>query len=140
MQNWIVVLFFGSILSLSWSCKTKTLLEPEPTVEVLPMIKGNEGKIDFDVNSLNEDGLMGRKDGLVSVDYSFCFTTSTENTQTIRNLDPSISIIENPPGGAKCKAGQSLAKGNTQQPNHKQILFSLSNLNYVARIKRVWYE
>lgn len=140
MHKIILLFSLGFILSLGWSCKTKTLLETPVAPEPLPMVKGNEGKIDFDVNSLNEDGLMGNRGGLVSVDYNFCFTSSPENDEAIRNIDPSITITNNPPGGAKCRDGQALAMGNTQQPNHKQILFSLSNLDYVARIKRVWYE
>lgn len=140
MQKWTSILVFGLFLSLTWSCKTKALLETEPTVKPMPMVKGNESKIDFDVNALNENGLMGNRGSYVSVDYQFCFIKGPENEKTILDLDPSIRINHKPSGGAGCRSEEILATGNSQQPNHKQILFSLSNLHYVNRIKRVWYE
>lgn len=140
MQKWTLMLTLGFIICLTWSCKTKALLETEPAQEALPMVKGDESKIDFDVNALNEDGLMGNRGGLVSVDYQFCFVKGGENEQTIRDLDPSIEINLNPAGVSRCRSEEALAQGNTQQANHKQILFSLSNLNYVQKIKRVWFE
>lgn len=140
MQKWISILAFGFMLSLTWSCKTKALLETEPVVETMPMVKGNPSKIDFNVHDLNEDGLMGTSGSFVSVSYQFCFIKGEDNIAAIRALDPSLNIIDTPPGGAKCRSEESLAMGNTQQVNHKQILLSLSNLNFVNRIKRVWYE
>lgn len=140
MQKWISILALGLFLSLTWSCKTKAILESEPAVEPMPMVQGNMSKIDFDVNALNEDGLMGNRGGLVSVDYQFCFVKGEENEKAIRDLDPSIAINQNPASGARCRSEEALAQGNTHQPNHKQILFSLSNLHYVNKIKRVWFE
>ena len=137
MQKWISILALGFILSLTMSCKTKALLEPAP----LPMVKGDQTKIDFSVNALNDEGLMGQRNGgLVSVDYQFCFVKGEENERAILDLDPSITINNNPGSAARCRSEEALAQGNTKQPNHKQILFSLSNLNYVNKIKRVWFE
>ena len=140
MQKWTSILSFGLFLCLTWSCKTKAILETEPAVEPMPMVKGNMSKIDFDVNALNEDGLMGGSGGLVSVDYQFCFVKGAENEKAIRDLDPSIKINHTPSSGARCRSEEALAQGNTHQPNHKQILFSLSNFKYVNKIKRVWFE
>ncbi len=140
MQKWTSLFILGLLIVSSWSCKTKVLLEPEPVVEPMPKVKGDESKIDFDVNSLNEDGLIGNRGALVSVDYQFCFVKGEENEKAIRDLDPSIRINLNPSSGARCRSEEGLASGNTKQANHKQILFSLSNLHYVNKIKRVWYE
>lgn len=140
MHKWISMLALGFFFSLAWSCKTKAVLETTPTVEPMPMVQGNMSKIDFDVNALNEDGLMGDRNGLVIVNYQFCFVKGEENEKAIRELDPSIRINQTPASGARCRSEEALAQGNTYQPNHKQIIFSLSNLHFVNKIKRVWFE
>jgi hypothetical protein len=140
MQKWISIFCLGLFISLTWSCKTKAILETEPAVEPMPMVQGNMSKIDFDVNALNDEGLIGDRSGLVIVNYQFCFVKGVENEKAIRDLDPSISINQTPASGARCRSEEALAQGNTHQANHKQILFSLSNLHYVNKIKRVWFE
>ena len=138
MQKWILVFWFGFLLSFSWSCKSKAILEPAP--EPMPMVKGNMSKIDFDVNALDENGLIGERDSKVIVNYQFCFVKGEENEKAITDLDPSLTIVANPASGARCRSEESLAIGATNQANHKQILFTLSNFTYVNRIKRVWFE
>ena len=138
MKYWIQFIGMGLIISFAWSCKTPAIVAPTP--EPVVTVKGNESKIDFNINALDENGLMGERTGKVAVDYQFCFTAGTVNEQTIQKIDPSIRIQKDSRGRAGCKANQSIARGNSHQANAKNILLELSNLDYVGKIKRVWFE
>ena len=99
----------------------------------------NTDKIGFDYQSLDKNGLIGPPDGLVSVDYEFCIPIDKDLQSQALSMDPSLKILDSP-GRSRCKKGEVLAMGNTQQANAKTILEGLSSLTFVRKINRVWFE
>ena len=131
MQN-MSFLSFCLLFILTFSCKT-----PFKVIETRLMIIPD--KIDFDYESLDKNGLIGPPDGLVSVDYEFCIPTDKDLQSQALSMDPSLKILDSP-GRSRCKKGEVLAMGNTQQANAKSILEGLSSLTFVRKINRVWFE
>ena len=99
----------------------------------------NPDKIGFDYQSLDKNGLIGPSDGLVSVDYEFCIPTDKDLQSQALSMDPSLKILDSQ-GRSRCKKGEVLAMGNTQQANAKRVLEGLSSLTFVGKINRVWFE
>ena len=125
-------LSFCLLFILTFSCKT-----PFKVIETRLMIIPD--KIDFDYESLDKNGLIGPPDGLVSVDYEFCIPIDKDLQSQALSMDPSLKILDSP-GRSRCKKGEVLAMGNTQQANAKTILEGLSSLTFVRKINRVWFE
>ena len=103
-----------------------------------PKSSGNaEAKIQFDLSTLNDDGLQGPPDGLRSLSYEFCIPASKR--AEVAKLDPTIGFSESP-GRIGCTQGQLLCIGNTHQPRFREVLFELASLSYVTEIREVFFE
>jgi len=125
-------LSFCLLFILTFSCKA-----PFKVIETRLMIIPD--KIYFDYESLDKNGLIGPSDGLVSVDYEFCIPTDKDLQSQALSMDPSLKILDSQ-GRSRCKKGEVLAMGNTQQANAKRVLEGLSSLTFVGKINRVWFE
>jgi len=125
-------LSFCLLFILTFSCKA-----PFKVIETRLMIIPD--KIYFDYESLDKNGLIGPADGLVSVDYEFCIPTDKDLQSQALSMDPSLKILDSQ-GRSRCKKGEVLAMGNTQQANAKRVLEGLSSLTFVGKINRVWFE
>jgi len=101
---------------------------------------GHVEKFDFDINTLDKDGLIGPASGKVSVDYKFCIPKGKKYEKAVLDIDSEIKIHPNSFGRNKCTDTYVTAVGSTHQPGHREILLRLSELDFVVRFNRVWYE
>jgi len=115
------------------SCKTTSTMEKEKAV-------GQLEKLDFTLDELDKDGLVGSNGSQVSVDYEFCYPKGADYEKQLHAIDSSLKFLSASNGRSGCSKMQSLAIGNTHKPNHKEILIQLSELSFVKKIRRVWYE
>jgi hypothetical protein len=119
-----------SVLVLSASC------QPAPAADNRNALD----KITFDLNALDENGLYGPTDGKRSLDYEFCIPRGDAYAQEVLAVDPSLNFYPHSRGRIGCTEQQTLAIGNTHQPNAQFILMELANLEYIERIQQVDWE
>lgn len=97
-------------------------------------------KLGFDFSELDEHGLIGPPDGKVAVSYEFCVPKDASVVDEVRTIDPSVAIQAGSPGRVGCGPTQVLCIGSTHQPNSREILSRLCELDYVSRIERAFFE
>jgi len=97
-------------------------------------------KIAFDLSRLNADGLYGPPDGLRSLAYEFCIPNDSEAESEVKAIDPTIELMPGSRGRIGCTARQTLAVGQTHQPNFRDVLGRLAALPYVKRIQQTDFE
>jgi len=97
-------------------------------------------KLGFDVSDLDEHGLIGPSDGKVAVSYEFCVPKDERRVDEVRTIDPSVAIQAGSPGRVGCGPTQVLCIGSTHQPNFREILSRLCELDYITRIERAFFE
>jgi endonuclease/exonuclease/phosphatase family metal-dependent hydrolase len=98
------------------------------------------GKIGFDLDSLDVNGLAGGADGKVSISYEFRIPDTPENQAAVKAIDPKTAIAVGPRGRVDAGPGFALCSGSTYQPRHREILLELARLPFVERIVRRVYE
>ena len=133
MRNLLFYFLLSGLTLALIGCKTKS----KPLAQTELKVMGDIEKFDFDINALDKDGLMGPSDGKVSVDYQFCFPKGEEYEKQILAIDPELKISTK---SRACSGEQNVAFGSTHKPGHQEILRSLSELDFVKKISRVWYE
>jgi len=97
-------------------------------------------KINFNLNELDEQGLIGPPTGKVALDYEFCIPRTEEHTAIIKKVNPRIKISPKSRGRIGCTRSQQLCIGTTGQENWKNILMETANLDFVEKIERTFYE
>jgi hypothetical protein len=97
-------------------------------------------KIKFPLDDIHPDGLRGPTSGLVAVSYEFCVPTSDIAHRDVQQLDPTLQIYSGSPGRVGCTTNQTLAIGNTHQPQWREVLQALSSLTYVSEIRESYFE
>ncbi len=97
-------------------------------------------KITFDINKINDDGLTGPPEGLVSVDYEFCIPAGKDYAEEVKRIDPSAVIHESSSGRIGCSPEEYLCIGNTHQKDFRAVLCRLAGLTYVRRIDMCFWE
>ena len=97
-------------------------------------------KITFDINKINNEGLCGPKDSLVSVDYEFCIPGNTSYVEEIIKIDPTVVVHKDSSGRIGCSQEEYLCIGNTLQKDFKDVLSKLASLTYIRRIDRCFWE
>lgn len=97
-------------------------------------------KMGFDLSELDENGLIGPPDGKVAVSYEFCVPKDERRVDEVRTIDPSVAIQAGSPGRVGCGPTQVLCIGSTHQPNFREILSRLCELEYITRIERAFFE
>jgi endonuclease/exonuclease/phosphatase family metal-dependent hydrolase len=98
------------------------------------------GKIGFDLDGLDVDGLAGGPDGKVSVSYEFRIPDTAENRAAVQAIDPEIGISAGPPGRVNAGPGFALCIGSTHTPRHREIILALARLPFVERIQPCVFE
>lgn len=98
------------------------------------------GVVTFDLERINEDGLIGPPDGLRSVMYEFCVPSDSARVAAVRAIDPSLEVYPGSRGRIGCTDGQVLCIGHTHQPGWKATLERLSALDFVTRIDESFME
>lgn len=112
-----------------------------PTAAATPALQPTlSPKIAFDLSRLNADGLVGPPDGLRSLAYEFCIPSDSEAEAEVKAIDPTIQLMPSSRGRIGCTARQTLAVGQTHQPNFRDVLNRLAALPYVKRIQETDFE
>lgn len=96
--------------------------------------------VTFDIDRINEDGLVGPPDGLRSVMYEFCVPSDSSSMVSVRAIDPTLELYPGAPGRIGCGDGQVLCIGHTHQPEWKTTLARLAALDFVTRIDESFME
>lgn len=99
--------------------------------------KLNTDKIKFDWTTIDEQGL---DKGQVSVDYEYCIPNDPESISIIRSIDEDVQIVKGGKSRIGCREHQNLCISNTHDPEWKKQLTRISNLNFIERIERTYYE
>ncbi len=94
-------------------------------------------KIEFSLESIDENGLMGPETGKRSQAYEFCIPPQKKSE--VLAIDPSLQFSQSP-GLIKCNREELLCIGATHQRSWRPILFSLARLPYVKKIMPHWGE
>lgn len=98
-------------------------------------------KIRFDLDQLDEAGLYGPADGKRSLSYEFCVPYHPRAIETVQDIDPTVVVYLQSPGRIGCRRStQVLAIGHTHQPNYRQVLANLANLEAIERIEQFFGE
>lgn len=114
-------------IALLWSCANQRILHPNP-------------KIGFDINALDNDGLMGPADGKVAVSYEFCVPAYNQYLNQVRQIDPSLKFHKKSKGRIACSKAEWLCIGSTHQEYARDKLQRLAELEFVKRIERTYFE
>ena len=96
-------------------------------------------KIRLDFRNLDADGLSGKPDGKVAVNYEFCIPNDPKKWKQVRRVDPS-AVRQGGRGRVGCTENQWLIVGSTHQKNYQRILYELASLPYVERIEQTFWE
>lgn len=101
---------------------------------------GHQGKIRFNVEEIDDRGLIGPPDGLASVAYEFCIPEGDAYTRQVMLVDPSVRFYPGSRGRIGCERKKVLCIGSTGKPNWRGRLLELSALDYVTEIRRSFFE
>lgn len=134
MRSFLFYVFLMGTVLLVSACHSKTVLVEKSN------FMDPQDKLDFDIDALDKDGLIGTASGKVSVDYEFCIPKGEEFEKQVLAIDPEIKIYTQSMGRSGCGKTQSLVIGNTHKVGHRKILIAFSSLDFVKQIKRVWWE
>jgi hypothetical protein len=96
--------------------------------------------VTFDIDRINEEGLVGPPGGLRSVTYEFCVPADSISMAAVRAIDPTLELHPGAPGRIGCTDGQVLCIGHTLQPGWKATLARLAALDFVTRIDESFME
>jgi hypothetical protein len=116
-----------------------------PAVTAGPVQEGGamgscSGKLDFNLEDLDENGLIGPPDDKVAVSYELCVPKDQKLVDEVRSIDPSIAIHADSRGRIGCSPMEVLCLGSTHQRGFREVLEKLCGLPYVRRIERTWFE
>jgi hypothetical protein len=92
------------------------------------------GKITFDLEQFNADGLRGPPDGLAAIDYEFCIPNQERHKQQIRSIDSTVQFMCGSRGRINCDKTRCLCIGSTHQESFRQVLLDLAAMDYIERI------
>lgn len=92
-------------------------------------------KINFDLSTISESGLIGTGTGVRSLAYEFCIPANPTAEKEVRSIDPSLKIYRHSPGRIGCQKNQYLCIGETHQERWREKLLNLANLNYIEKIQ-----
>jgi hypothetical protein len=104
------------------------------------LLADNLEKVEFDLQQLDADGLVGEGSGRRSLDYEFCLPRSELLIARVRQIDPSLSIYEGSPGRIGCRDNEVLCVGNTHQVGWEKVLGRLAAEPAIRRIVRTFFE
>jgi hypothetical protein len=96
-------------------------------------------KIKLDFRSIDEDGLTGKPNGKVAVDYEYCIPQDEKLWKKVQKIDRTAQK-SNSRGRIGCTPEQWLVTGTTHQDNYKRVLYDLASLPEVVRIEQAFYE
>lgn len=95
-------------------------------------------KLNFDIQLLDEHGLIGPEDGKTTLAYEFCIPQDAAHVAQIRMIDPNLKISRSK-GRIGCTKNEYLVLGETDN-NYLSVLKKLIRLDYIKQIDRTWFE
>ncbi|KEQ16510.1 hypothetical protein [Endozoicomonas numazuensis] len=101
---------------------------------------GDMGKIQFDLNEINKEGLRGSGDNMRAVSYEFCIPDKIEHVDQVMAIDPTLVVYRDSPGKIRCRTDEYLAIGDTKQLDYYEVLRKLAELDYVKSIQEATFE
>jgi hypothetical protein len=134
IYQWLSVVTI--VLALAW-CHSGS--NQVMAAEINPRVDP-AGKIAFDLNQLNAQGLHGPSDGLRALAYEFCIPRDPALEAEVKAIDPTVVVYAGSRGRVGCGPGENLCLGSTQQPEFKAVLLKLAGLTYVKQIKQCFFE
>lgn len=97
--------------------------------------------VKFDLDTIDEDGLIGPADGKRSISYNYLviYTDSDKEAMTdlLKGIDPTFSLIDIPEKAIHSVCGDNpcfMATGETHQENYLDVLLALTELKEVSQI------
>lgn len=120
------VVSFLSLLILAIGCS------PQPDSRAID-------KINFDLEALDPDGLLGPPSGKRALSYEYCVPDEQRMLDQIRSIDPTAEISISP-GRIGCRSDQRLVLGNTHQPHFRRVLLRLVSLPEVEHVEQAFFE
>jgi len=97
-------------------------------------------KVAFDLDRLDEDGLVGPPDGKRALSYEFCIPPSEECKELVSSIDPTVEFMCGSPGRIGCYPDECLCIGSTHQENYRDVLRKIAELPYVEKIDEAVFE
>jgi hypothetical protein len=130
-----------AILFLVMGCSSRGLVSRSPdgyrgsaTREERQQRRWSDGaseKITFDIEAIDEHGLLGEADGKRSVAYEFCIPRDSGKRTEVSRIDPSVNFFAGPSGRVGCDTTQYLCIGEGAT---RAVLLRLARLDYVKKI------
>lgn len=109
------------------SCADQKILHPNP-------------KIGFDINAIDQEGLVGEPGAKVALNYEFCIPANNKYINEVRQIDPSLQFHKKSKGRIACSKAEWLCIGSSRQEYSKQKLQRLAELSFIKRIERTYFE
>lgn len=131
MRHTLIVCAVTALLGLS-ACASMPPAPPTASPEMRAM-----NKITFDLDEIDENGLIGPADGKRSVAYEFCVPDNVAMLDEVRAIDPSLQCTLGSPGRIRCARDQYLCIG---EGGTRETLLKLASLDYIARIDPFYGE
>ena len=109
-------------------CSSSNYALSQANVASMPL-----NKLNFDLTTISDAGLIGTNDSLRSLSYEFCIPATESALAEVQAIDATLKYSRSP-GRIRCKSTQYLVIGETHKPNWREILTRLAALDYVQRI------
>lgn len=111
--------FIGFCLIFGTSCSSKSISTS--------MVSEEEAlkKIQFELEEIDENGLIGPADGKRSVAYEFCIPFNKAQRMEVLRIDKSVRFFNGPSGKVGCDKDQYLCLG---EGANRKVLIKLASL------------
>jgi hypothetical protein len=97
-------------------------------------------KIEFDLQQIAPNGLVGPPDGRRFLDYEFCIPQQPAAIAAVKAINPNLQLFSGSRGRIGCTDTQYLLVGSTSSPEWKEQLLQLAALDYVQKIQQTFWE
>ena len=98
------------------------------------------GKVRFDLEKLDSQGMYGQADGLLALSYEFCIPDNIDYVAEVMAIDPTVVVYKQSPGRIGCTDSEYLCIGNTATDSYLEVLQNLASLKYVKEIREAFFE
>ena len=96
-------------------------------------------KISFDLDLLDDSGLIGGAGSKRALSYEFCVPDDPATISGVEAIDPSAEA-QSSPGRIGCTDSQRLMIGHTHQERYREILLDLASRPDIERIEQAFFE
>ena len=127
-KKWGPALLAVALLLVGGGCASS----PDP-------VSTHSAKIEFDLDAIDEEGLLGEAGSRVAVHYEFCVPDVDRFLDAVTEID-STAVASPSRGRIGCGEEERLMIGSTHQPGWRAVLERLAALPFVTRITRTMWE